>query len=365
MKNLCFVCFNIEDMGGITRVMSNICRELELSRDYKLSIVSICDTGKESHYRFSENIKIFKLSNNPSDRIRNIIFKSFSPLKRIFSDNHFDIIFMEGHYIPPIVLPLKFFIKSKFVFCDHGSLTNQIKDKKATLFRRLSSKMCEKVVVLTNQTKDEYKKIFGISDSKISVIPNFIDEDIFKFKREYDVNSKIILSSGRFTKEKGFDMLIDVASMVLSKHPDWQWRIYGDGPEREKIEVLIKEKKLRKNVKLMGLADNMYEKYKDAGIFVLTSYREGFALVLLEAKASGIPMVSFDISSGPSEIISNAMDGYLIPCYNKAAMSAKICALIENDDLRKRFSEHTQIGIENFLRCKVMEKWNNVIRELL
>lgn len=365
MKNLCFVCFNIEDMGGITRVMSNICREFEILGDYKLSIVSICDTGKESHYCFSEKIKIFRLNNNPNDRIRNIIFKSFLPLGKIFKDNSFDIIFMEGHYIPPIVLPLKFFTKSKFVFCDHGSLENQLKDRKATFFRKLSSKICDKVVVLTNQTRESYKKVFGISDIRISAIPNFIDEDIFKFKKEYNIESKLILSSGRLTKEKGFDMLIDVAPIVFKKHPDWQWHIYGDGPERDNIASLIKEKNLEKNVKLMGLADNMYSKYKDYGIFVLTSYREGFALVLLEAKAGGIPMVSFDCVSGPSEIISNEMDGYLISCYNVTMMSAKICALIENDDLRKSFSDHTKIGIEKFLKCEVMKKWNDLIKELL
>ncbi len=365
MKNLCFICFNIEDMGGITRVMSNICREFENSEDYKLSIISICDTGKETHYSFSENIKIFKLNNNPDDRIRNIIFKSFFPLKKIFKNNSFDVVLMEGHYIPPIVLPLKIFVRSKFIFCDHGSLTNQLNDKKATFFRKLSSKICEKIIVLTEQTKSEYKKLFDISDYKISVIPNFVDEDILKFKQEYNKESKIILSSGRFTKEKGFDMLIDVASMVLSKHPDWQWQIYGDGPERNKIEKLIKEKKLENCVKLMGLADNMYDKYKDAGIFVLTSYREGFALVLLEAKACGLPTVSFDCTSGPSEIISNNVDGYLIPCYNRLMMSAKICTLVENDDLRKRFSRHSKSGIEKFLKHEVMKKWNNTIKELL
>ena len=364
MKNLCFVCFNIEDMGGITRVMSNICHEFENSGDYKLSIVSVCDTGKENYYYFSENIKIYKLNNNPDDRIRNIIFKSFAPLKNIFKNNSFDVIFMEGHYIPPIVLPLKFFTKSKFVFCDHGALTNQLQDRKATFFRKLSSKMCEKIVVLTEKTKNDYKEIFGISDRKICVIPNFIDEDVFKFRKEYDVNSKIILSSGRFTMEKGFDMLVNVAAEVFEKHPDWEWHVYGDGPERSKIEFLIEEKNLRENVKLMGLADNMYEKYKDASIFVLTSYREGFALVLLEAKACGVPPVSFDCIAGPSEIISNNIDGYLIPCYNEKAMSEKICNLIEDDDLRKSFSEHTGVGIEKFLKHEVMEKWNNIIKEL-
>ena len=194
---------------------------------------------------------------------------------------------------------------------------------------------------------------------------NIVLKEIFRFKKEYNEKSKIILSSGRFTEEKGFEMLVRVAANVFSKHPDWQWHIYGDGPEKTKIENLVKESSLRENVKLMGLADNMYEKYKDAGIFVLTSYREGFALVLLEAKACAVPMVSFDCISGPSEIISSDLDGYLIPCYNEKMMSEKICALIENDNLRKKFSEHCKEGIEKFSKCEIMKKWDKIIKELL
>ena len=111
MKKICFICFNIEDMGGITRVVSNLCREI--CEDYSVSIISICNTNKEPHYEFSDKIKIYKLNNNPDDRIKNIILKSFFELKTILKSEKFDVIFMEGHYIPPIVLPLRFFTKSK------------------------------------------------------------------------------------------------------------------------------------------------------------------------------------------------------------------------------------------------------------
>ena len=364
MKKLCFVCFNIEDMGGITRVISSLCGELNKFHEYKISVVSICDTGEKTHYYFVEDVKINKLSNNPNDRVKNIIFKSFFPLLKIFKKNKFDIIFMQGHYIPPIVIPLKFFVKSKFVFCDHGALSNQIKDKKATFFRKIAAKFSDKIVVLTNHTKNEYQKIFGVKEDKIKVIPNFIDEKILKAKENYKLDSKLILSSGRFTSEKGFDMLVDVAKIVFEKSPDWQWHIFGDGPEFNNINSKIKELKLEKNVKLKGLADNMYSKYKDYGIFVLTSYREGFSLVLLEAKANNLPLVSFDCVAGPSEIICNGMDGYLIPCYNKLRMAEKICKLIEDGSLREQFSKNSQNDIERFKKTNVIVKWINFIKNL-
>ena len=364
MKKLCFIGFNIEDMGGITWVMSALCGELNKINEYKISIVSICDTGENPHYYFAKDIKIDKLHNNPNDRIKNIIFKSFFPLLKILKKNKFDIIFMQGHYIPPIVMPLKLFVKSRFVFCDHGALSNQIKDKKATFFRKIAAKFSDKIVVLTNHTKNEYHKIFGVKEDKIKTIPNFIDEEILKTKGNYKADSKLILSSGRFTPEKGFDMLLDVAKIVFEKHYDWQWHIFGDGPEFNNINSKIKKLKLEKNVKLKGMADNMYSKYKDYGIFVLTSYREGFSLVLLEAKANSLPLVSFDCVAGPSEIICNGMDGYLIPCYNKLRMAEKICQLIEDSSLRERFSKNSQNNIEKFKKSNVIVKWINFIKNL-
>lgn len=359
MKKLCFICFNIEDMGGINRVVSGLCNEL--CGNNIVHVVSICDTGKEPYYHLNSKIKIYKVDNSPNDRIRSIMFKSFVSLREYFCDNEFDIIFMEGHYVPPIVLPLKIFVKSKFVFCDHGALSNQISDKKTTFFRERASTLSDKIVVLTNSTKKEYMRIFGLDSEKIVVIPNFIDENILKYKKEYNENSKFILSSGRFTEEKGFDMVPDIAEIIFRKHPDWQWHIYGDGPEYNNIKKKIEEKNLEKNIILKGFADNMYERYSDYGIFVLPSHREGFALVLLEAKVNGIPAVSFDCVSGPGEIINSDVDGYLIPCYNKKVMAQKVCNLIENNELRSEFSENCFCNISKFNKKTIMGMWNKVI----
>lgn len=362
MKKLCFVCFNIEDMGGINRVVSGLCNEF--CKDNIVHVVSICDTKKPPYYKFNSSIKIHKINNLPDDRIRKVIFKSFANLKKYFSDNKFDIIFMEGHYVPPVVMPLKFFINSKFVFCDHGAVSNQILDKKATFFRKIASKLSDKVIVLTESTKKEYIDIFKIKSEKIMAIPNFVDEDMFNYKKKYNKTSKLILSSGRFTPEKGFDMIPDIAKKIFENHSDWQWHIYGNGPEYENIKNKILRNNLENNVILKGFTDNMYKKYCDYGIFVLPSYREGFALVLLEAKFNGIPLVSFDCVSGPSEIIDQNVDGYLVECYNKKVMAQKICTLMENSELRDKFSENCSKNIERFEKKVVMKMWSKVLMNI-
>ena len=362
MKKLCFICFNIEDMGGINRVVSGLCNEF--CENYIVHVVSICDTGKEPYYSLNPEIKLYKIKNSPDKRIRKIIINSFKFLKKYLCDKKFDFVFMEGHYVPPIVLPVKIFTKGKFVFCDHGALSNQIKDKKATFFRKLAAKFSDKVVVLTESTKKEYIETFKVHQEKITAIPNFIDENLIKHRKNYDVDSKLILSSGRFTSEKGFDMIPDIAEKVFEKYPDWSWHIYGNGPKYDFVKEKIFEKNLSNKVILKGFADDMYKKYCNYAMFVLPSYREGFALVLLEAKVNGLPTVSFDCVSGPSEIINQNVDGYLIPCYNKEVMTQKICSLIENKKLRKNFSDNSLKDTDRFSKDIIIKMWGKIIENI-
>lgn len=362
MKNLCFVDFNISNMGGIERVLVSLCNEL--SNDYNVHLVSICGDYNDCHYSIESKVKCYNIGNLSTFRIRNLITKSVGNLINYIKSNNIDIVFMVGHFTPPIVLPAKLFVKSKFVFCDHGALINQFDDKKAVMFRKLASKLCDKTVVLTDRTRDDYLKIFKIQENKIVCIYNWLDDDMNKFINVYNVNNKKILSCGRFTSEKGYDILVDVAKDVFKKFPDWKWHIYGDGPEFDDIQRRIESAKLDKFLVLRGATDNMYEKYKNYGIYVMTSYREGLPLVLIEAKANHLPIVSFNCLTGPAEIVRDGVDGYLIDCYDKKLMVQKICSLIEDENKRLAFSMRSGENLNLFDKRVILDKWVNLINNL-
>lgn len=93
----------------------------------------------------------------------------------------------------------------------------------------------------------------------------------------------------------------------------------------------------------------------------LPSYREGLPLVLLEAKANKLPLVSFDCIAGPNEIITDGENGLLIDCYDKEMMARKICDLIESDSLRKRFSDNWLLNVEKFQKEKILKVWLDLI----
>lgn len=364
MKNLCFLCFCTGDKGGVNRIVASLCNELSNNKKYNVHILSICSEEPILAYEVNENITVQSIGAKSSWRLRRTIVYSFAKILKYFNENQIDITFMIGHYTPPIVFLTKLFAKCKFVFCDHGALENQLDDKKATIFRKMASKMSDKVIVLTKRSKEAYKKYFGLDDKKVEYIYNFLDNSMLKFSKEYNCKSKKLLTVGRVSPEKGYDMIIDIAKEILNNHTDWEWHVYGDGSELSSLKIKAQTAGLQGKLVFKGGGYNIYEIYKEYSIFVLTSYREGLPLVLLEAKANGLPIVSFDCVTGPSEIIRDGIDGYLIECYNKQQMIAKLLELIENVSLRVSLSACSKENLADFDKDMIVSKWENLIDNL-
>ena len=122
---------------------------------------------------------------------------------------------------------------------------------------------------------------------------------------------------------------------------------------------------LEQNVLLMGANNNIYDVYKDYSFFVLTSRFEGFGMVLLEAKSNNLPTISFDIESGPADIIRDKVDGYLIPPFDIVTMSEKIEHLINNEDTRLYFSKNARGNLNEFSKERIIKQWRNLLDGLL
>ncbi len=351
--------FSLFSIGGAQRVTISLANDL--CKEYETHVISICEIENKNNYFVDKKVKIksFGLPNNAQAREA---LKLFFKLKKYINENKIDVLFIAGSLPIPVVSILRPFINAKVVFCDHENLAGR--DKKSIIFRKIACVISDKVIVLTDETMNDYREKIGDYKNKFIQIYNSIDDSLLEKNIVCDINSKKILSVGRLSKEKGFDLAIDAAKKVFLSHSDWQWDIYGDGSEKDEISNKIKFNGLENNVFLKGSDPNVIKKYKDYSIFVLPSYREGFAVVLTEAKLSGLPTVSFDCSSGPSEIISDGIDGFLIPCYSTKIMAEKICKLIEDPLLRKSFSEHSKDNLYKFSKKIIIKKWINLIENI-
>ena len=358
-KKICFLGFSLFSIGGAQRVTLSLANDL--CKEYETHVISLCEIENRNNYFVDEKVKIKSFGLPNSAQAREAL-KLFFKLKSYINKNKIDVLFIAGSLPIPVVSILRPFINAKVVFCDHENLAER--DKKSIIFRKIACIISDKVVVLTDETMKDYKEKIGDYKNKFVQIYNSIDDSLLEKNIVCDVNSKKILSVGRLSKEKGFDLAIEAARKVFSVHPDWCWDIYGDGPEKEEILKKIALNNLQKNVFLKGSDPNVIEKYKDYSIFVLPSYREGFAVVLTEAKLNGLPTVGFDCSSGPAEIISNCIDGFLVPCYDTKIMAEKICSLIANPLLRKNFSEHSKDNLFKFSKKVIIKKWIELIENI-
>lgn len=138
------------------------------------------------------------------------------------------------------------------------------------------------------------------------------------------------------------------------------------GPAFNEVKGKIIEYNLENNVILKGATNPilLYNQYSNYIIFVLTSYREGLPLVLLEAKANKLPIVSFDIETGPNEIVENNVNGFLIEKYNIKEMAIRINELLKNKELRQKFSNNTYKNINKFKQDTIINEWINLINSI-
>ncbi len=211
--------------------------------------------------------------------------------------------------------------------------------------------------LLVLQTK-QVKQFFNRYGVKTEIIPNPIRAvNNTKVKKE-----KIILAAGRLTHQKGFDLLIGAFTEVSSK--EWRLVILGEGPERENLKKLISEKCLESRVQMPGLVKNIDVVYSKSSIFVLSSRFEGFPNVLCEAMAAGLPCISFNCNSGPSDIIDQNINGILIGNENKNELIIAINDLINNEDKRIALGREAEKIAGRLNLEKIMALWEDTVLKI-
>jgi glycosyltransferase involved in cell wall biosynthesis len=214
-------------------------------------------------------------------------------------------------------------------------------------------KQLDRFVVLTHEDANYWKGL-----SNLTVIPNPITIEKGTIS---DCTSKQVIAVGRYTYQKGFDLLITAWDTVHKKHPDWALNIYGGG-NKEDLQTMVEKLGLGSTIKLNGPVNPIQEKYQESSIFVLSSRFEGLPLVLMEAMSMGLPSVSFTCPCGPKDIINDGKDGILCDNGNIKSLAAGLCQLIENEQLRKEMGQKAAQNIQRFSLDNIMNQWNDLLQ---
>lgn len=225
---------------------------------------------------------------------------------------------------------------------------------------KYSLKHSDYVVVLTQNDKKTYQEK-GHRQKNIMTIYNPMP----KIKENFFTKEKWLISVGHLIHRKGIDYLAKVAHLVLSQATDWKWLVVGDGEEQPFLKQFIQENHLEEQLILVGRTFDVYSLLAKAQIYVMTSRQEGLPMCLLEAKALRLPSVSFDIPTGPNEMIEEGINGYLISPFDCEEMALKLLSLIQDPSLRQEFSNHAQSNLDQFKLERIIENWNKVLNTLL
>lgn len=175
-------------------------------------------------------------------------------------------------------------------------------------------------------------------------------------------NQKVVLGVGRFTKEKGFDLLIE--AFFAAKIPDWTLWLVGDGPERKSLESLASRLGIKERIVFWGRKENIGWFYENCGVFVLPSRHEGFPNSLLEAMMAGLPVIASDCDSGPSEVIKNSINGFLVKSDSVEALSEALIRLTGDPELRKQVSTRAIEVDQQFNSQKIITEWELLIKRI-
>lgn len=228
------------------------------------------------------------------------------------------------------------------------------------LFRKIHIRTIEKhadlVIGLTNDAKKQWEKA-----KRVEVIPNYSSMTV---SRQSDSNAKRVIAVGRLTYVKGFERLIKIWEIVSTKHPDWLLDIFGDGPLKDKLTKLISASNLN-NIKLHEAVQNISQEYANSSICAVSSYYEGFSLVILEAMMHGVPCIAFDCPDGPRSIITDNKNGFLVQNGNNSMFAERLCQLMENDIIRSNFSKNCLEDVKQFDTDKIMEHWKDLFESLI
>ena len=364
--------------GGVERVLTTKANYLAEKTGYEIYIVLTDGKGKLPYYPLSPKIHIINLDINFEDLWHQPFWKKSllylekqrvykkklrATLCKLTPDITVSLLRREINFITQIKDGSK---KIGELHINRMNYRN-FKENEKNCFKQIFSylwnkqlvrnlKKLDKFIVLTKQDYDTWVEL----DNKL-IIPNPLS---FFPTDPASCTNKTAIAIGRFSHEKGFDLLAQAWKIVNKKHPDWTLQLYGSGNMAPLIEY-IDQLNITSTFRINKSTKKIMDKYCESSIFVLSSRFEGFGMVIAEAMACGVPVVSFDCPYGPKDIIRDGEDGLLVENGNVEQLAEQINFLIENEDRRKEMGKNARSNVKRFAEDKIMQQWIQLFNNLL
>lgn len=356
--------------GGMERVLLNKVTYFSHLPGWEVAVVTTDQHQRPPFYPFPEKVRMTDLGINYSEDNEKGAWKKITgylrkrkehkrKLTALLLKEKPDIVVSlypsESSFIPDIkdgskkVLELHY---CKFFRLQYGrkGLLGWI-DKLRTRQDEQIVRRFDKFVVLTNEDRGYWGNL-----PNIEVIPNAAMHVSDAYS---DVMNKRVIAVGRLDYQKGFDRLIQAWELVqyTGKFTDWKLDIFGQGEWREMLQQMIDKAELQNTVCLNRPTKQIGEEYVKSDMLVMSSNYEGFPMVMIEAMACGLPVVSFDYKCGPKDIIQTGINGLLVPNGDIQALADAMMKVMEDEAYRKMLSQNARKVVDTYSEQAVMSQW--------
>lgn len=360
MKTICFFSGDITRSGGTERVSTMIANAIAAQGKYQVIFLSLMEKAKQPFFELDTGIRHYALGEkwiSPGPEYLKII----PCVRRFFKERKVEAVIDIDIVLDVLSIPAARGLGIKVISWEHFNYDFEMETWYRRIILKYSVRRSDYIVTLTEGDKETYMERTG-RKRNISAIYNPVQEAGGQYAPQKE---QWIITVGHLIQRKGMDYLAQVAQRVLKRFPDWKWLVVGSGEEQAFLEKFIRENQLESQLVLKGRTCDVNFYLSRAQIYVMTSRLEGLPMCLLEAKVFSLPSLSFDIPTGPNEIIEDSVNGYLVTPFDCEDMAEKLARLMDDETLRAKFAAHAQDNMEKFRMEGILCNWNTVLEQVI
>jgi len=355
--------------GGAERVVATLATKFQAA-GHQVTVVTISSDEKD-FYVLPVSVKRIALDKmQDSDGFIGAVASNYSriaAIRRAVKIVSADVVVSHLTETNVLAVMAGFGTKVPVVITEHCDPANISYGRLWTMLRRIVYPQSD-MLVSVSQGVDDFFKWLSNNRKRVIYNPFFVpapnDTDCLELLDFLGVDEKVIVSMGRLTHQKGFDLLLRAFAKAVKNYPDWKLIILGDGELRNELEQLIQELGIDSSVTLPGRVSNPFSLLRKADLFVMSSRFEGFPMAHGEAMLCGLPVVATDCPSGPRELIRDEVDGILVPNGDLIELQKAMKRLMSDAQLREKMSNEALHVSVRFDVEEIVDEWFTVFADV-